>query len=171
MSENPFEMLIDKFEQMEQEKTLDFSVLSDTDSTIKSCLDNEKFWISSEMHPSDTFSMFHAIRNNRLIVEKIRERLVASKKTHDNPKIALDALNILPSMSEIFNFTTSMKDKELSKSVIDFISNRSRILRERAEYVALLPSIRDEAAGLDKRKIRSRLNRLAKAVEEEVFEV
>ena len=171
MAINSFEILIDKFERMEIDGVIDSSAILELQNAIDNCLKNEEFWIKSENHISDSFLMYHATRNNRLIAEKIKERLHFAKNKGDNPKIALDALKILPSMAEIFNLISFMENKKLSQSVVDYISSQSRVLREKAEVVSLLPSIKDESASLDKRKVRSRFNRLVKAVEDDSFEI
>ena len=171
MSINPFEILIEKFERMEIDGVIDTSAILELQNAIDDCSKNEKFWIKSENNVSDSFLMYHATRNNRLISEKIKERLCMAKNNSDNPQIALDALKILPSMAEIFDLISSMENKKLSQSVVDYVSNQSRVLREKAEVVSLLPSIEDESASLDKRKVRSRFNRLVKAVEDDSFEI
>lgn len=171
MSVNPFEILIDKFERMETVGVVDTSAILELQNAIDRCLKNEEFWIKSENHLSDSFLMYHATRNNRLITEKIKARLSYAIKKDDNPQIALDALKILPSMAEIFSLISFLENKKLTQPVVGYISSQSRVLREKAEVVSLLPSIEDETASLDKRKVRSRFNRLVKAVEEDSFEI
>lgn len=83
----------------------------------------------------------------------------------------MDALKLLPNMVEISNMLSSMEGKLISAPVVKYITNQSRVLREKAEIVSLLPSVEEESKGLDKRKVRSRLNKLAKSIEATKFDL
>lgn len=75
MKENPFETLIVEFERMEKEGVVDLSVLIDIENAIEDSSQKEKYWIHSEKNVNETFMMFHAARNNRLVTEKLKRRL------------------------------------------------------------------------------------------------
>ena len=156
-----FEEILAKLEIMEEACKVDASIVEDLDGLIKFCEDKEQEWVSNEeIEARDAFQLFHATRNSRLILNKMKKRFITSGEMHDNPKVVSDAIRILPAIRDICEILSSISEKYVTPEILSFLSKKLRNLRNLALQTSMLPSLEEEISGLDKRKLRSRFNRI-----------
>lgn len=120
---------------MEDEGKVDLDILHDLDDLKNDLLAIEDRWASNSSQ--DSFYFYQAIRNVELVLERIAERFTAAKEKHENPRIALDTLAIIPIASDIIRLTgggTVARDK------IDMVLERTRQLRDKAAETNLIES-------------------------------
>lgn len=167
MSENPFENLILQFEHMESKGEIDPSIINDLNDAIQNCIELEKYWSSRFDDIDSSFTVYHAVRNTKIITDKIINRVLISKEKSDNPKVAFDTLQILPIMSDIFNMSVKLKGEMLQNNIINYLYKLTRTLRGKSSELSLLPAFEDEMKDVDVDEIRSRLIQLSEKILEE----
>ena len=96
---------------------------------------------------------------------------MTSEEKFDNPQILIDALEILPIMSEIFNFALSLRGESLQPSIINHIQKLTRSLRGKSSKLSLLPTFEDEIKDIDIEVIRSNFIKLTKKVQDEIYDI
>lgn len=168
---NPLDNLAKSFETMESKGKINLSIIGELDSIIDHCIAVEKYWLSEFSENYNTFTIYHSVRNIKLSTNKIKERVLTSGEKLDNPQIAIDALEILPIMSEIFNFALSLRGESLQYSVINHIQKLTRSLRAKSSKLSLLPTFEDEIKDINIEVIRSSFIKLTEKVQEDINDI
>jgi len=166
------EEILVKLEEMEEAGKVDVSIVDNLNGLIKFCEDKEEEWVSNEeIETRDAFQLFHAARNSRLILNKMKKRFISAGKMHDNPKVVNDAIRILPAIRDICEILSSINEKYINPEILLFLSKKLRNLRNLASQVSMLPSLEEELSGLNKRKLRSRFNRIINNLQAKYIEM
>lgn len=118
-----FAILSEQLQKMERVDEVDISVVDTLNKMIEDCRLRERFWIENEGKPVDlAFLLYHASRNSRIILEKMKQRFFEAKEKHENPRVIGDSLVIMPFLSELcFTISYSMK-REVTDELQNLIS-------------------------------------------------
>ena len=157
------EALFKKLEDMQASRTLDETAIPIIKNAVDENMAKEQYWLSSEEMPTQTaFVMYHASRNTRIILEKMRERFIRAVELHENPKVVDDAIAVFPELQELCVFTDSLeKTPEITASLLEFVRKRVRSLRNTAEKAHMYPSIEEEMKKVDKNAFKEQLSAVA----------
>lgn len=169
---NSFTILVQRLETMEETKEVDISVVEILDKLIEDCKESEKFWIKKGgIAIEKSFLLYHASRNSRLILEKMKERFVLAGKKHENPRIISDSLALVPLLSELCFILFSLRKRRITSELYGVVSQRVRLLRNAAYNVSMLPSPEEEMKGLDRTRLEKRFNRFADTLQAMFVEI
>ena len=137
------------------------------DNIIKKCLDSERYWSSNEkISNKASFTLYHATRNCRIILEKMRERFEEAVTRKENPEIAVLSLRVLPDLNGLCDLITSLKGDTISSNMATFVMNRVRGLRSIAREVNMLPSPEEEIQTVDKKDLKKHFGRFMDSLQE-----
>lgn len=137
------------------------------DDVIKNCSDTERFWSSNEkISNKASFTLYHATRNCRIILEKMRERFKEAVTRKENPVIAEYSLRILPDLNGMCDLITSLKGDTISSNMVTFVMNRVRGLRNTAREVNMLPSPEEEIQKVDRKMLKKHFGRFMDSLQE-----
>jgi len=154
-------MLFQQLDDMKKAQKVDISIVNTLDKLIENCKGIEQFWIKNEKIPiENSFLLYHALRNSRLVFEKMKTRFIKANKTHENPKIVEDSILVLPMLSELCNVIFALREREITPEICSFISRRLKSLRNIASHVSLLPSPSEEIKSVNRRKLMNRFSQL-----------
>lgn len=157
--------------QMEDTGKVDPSLVNMLSNAVAHTQKNQELWRTAGDVPKETaFVQYHAWRNVTLILTAMKNRFERAPAKHDNPQVAADAMDVMPSIFVTVNMLlettpTQIGDKERSQ-----ILNRLRWLRAAALRSDMLPSLKEELAGVDMDEWRRRLTDLASAIGAELVE-
>ena len=156
--------------QMEDTGKVDPSVVGVLSNAVGYAQKKQELWKTASDVPKETaFVQYHAWRNVTLILGAIQNRFERAPAKHDNPQVAADAMDVMPSIFVIVNLLetapTQIGDKERSQ-----ILDRLRWLRAAALRSDMLPSLKDELANIDIHEWRRQLTDLASAIGTELVE-
>lgn len=161
-----FTNLFHQLEIMEKSRKVDLSVIGVLDGLVEDCRRMEKFWIENEQIPvEDSYLLYHATRNSRLIFGKMKERFVLASEKHENPKVIEDSLMVAPLLGELHSTVVSLMNRVVTPELQFLISHRLRLLRNIASNVSMLPSPEEEMKGIDRRKLKRRFNRFTNTLQ------
>jgi hypothetical protein len=122
----------------------------------------EDYWVSCKEVPQQTaFVMYHASRNNRIILEKMQSRFVTTAERHENPKVVDDAMLVYPELNEMCTFIDTLKTAKISDSLLEFVRKRTRNLRNTAEKADMFPSFAEESKKVNKSELTKQFNAIA----------
>ncbi len=159
---NPFYIIYEKLDIMDQEKTVDLSILKDFQklqeefSVIETMCIKEK-----KLALEDAFLIYHASRSSRMILEKIGQRFQEAKEKHENPQVVDLSKMVLPCMNDLYNLIVSSYKYKLPENMRSLILQRLKALRDAAAASSMLPSIAEEKRGISKIMLRDSFKRLA----------
>jgi len=172
LSENTFEILFQKLQDMEESQKIDLSVVDLINSLIENCKDDEKFWVKNEKIPLEvSFLLYHSTRNARLVLEKMKDRFLKAEEKHENPKIVSDSITVMPALATLCNIIFSLKGKTITPEIQSFVLKRLKALRSTADEANLLPSPEEEMKTVNRRKLKGRFNRFANTLRAMLVEV
>lgn len=170
-SEELWASLTSQLREMEEQGKVDLSVLPTVESLVRDCQENESWWIRNTIEPiENNFAPYHALRNIRLILTEMEDRFQTAKMRNSNPLVLEKGRELIPSLSSLHIFVSSLKNKLMTNELKRSIYIRSREVRDKAFLVDMLPSANKEISEVDKRRLKSRISRLSKTVQEE-FEI
>jgi len=160
--ENSLFILAEQIKKMQETKEVDISVVHIIDELIESCKHYEEFWVKDESVPiENAFLFYHALRNSRLVLEKMNERFKVAVERHENPKIINDSFAVVPVLSELCSTVFSLAKKEITYELKNLVSYRVRVLRDIASDNSMLPSSEEEMRGLNEKRLKERLTHFA----------
>ncbi len=122
--------LMDSFKEMEKKNEIDKNIIKDINQTIKKLKKVKSNIYKKKISLSNRFSIFFGLETQEKILHKLRHRVSLAKEANDNPKVAEDALIILPGMfllekridllgkgackpASLLNFTTNLQMEAL----------------------------------------------------------
>jgi hypothetical protein len=152
-----FSSIFESLEQMYREKTIDYSILPYIDRLIEKFDEFEKFWITSQDVAIQTaFVMYLSARNSRMILQKMKEKFEIAKQEASNPKVVGDSRKVI---FPIYGIYESLLAAQNSLPNVDFslpsqLIEQIRILRVTAKNVGMLPTLKEEMAGINKKRLR-----------------
>lgn len=157
---------------MEKSRKVDVSVINTLDSLIESCEKIEQSWIENKEIPiKSSFLLYHASRNSRLVLEKMKERFITASEIYENPGIINDSMLVVPILNGLCDLIFSLTKRAITPEMHSFVSKRLRLLRNTASNVSLLPSPEEEIKGVDRRKLKRRFSRFADTLQAMFIEV
>lgn len=152
-----FSRMFSKLDRMEKTGVIDESINLEITDLIDEFSGSERFWIENEKVPIQTaFILFRASRNAAAILKKAKERFSEAKSSQENPKVALDFRRVIYPICELYNRLREAREREPN---VDFmlanqVQEGIRHLRRIAKQANMLPSLKEEMAGLNKRQLR-----------------
>lgn len=155
-------ILSSKLEEMQASRKLDESAIPTIRQAIIENKKREDFWLSNKEIPHQAaFVLYHASRNNRIIMEKMLDRFLTATQIHENPKVVDDAMLVYPELNEMCSFMDSLKTVKLTDSVLGFVRTRVRILRNTAEKAKMFPTTEEEIKKVNKTEFAKELGAIA----------
>lgn len=118
--------------KMEETGKVDFTILENIDRA-KSTLSALEKVLSTNTAGSSVKSAFlgyHIVRNLDLVLSKMRDRFVHSQETNDNPIVAEDSLEVLPTLSESIEVAMRYGGKKIGSGEEDLMLSHILKLRE-----------------------------------------
>jgi len=160
--ESIFNNLFQQLEKMEESREVDISVINTLDNLIGTCKKIEQSWIENEEIPIESsFLLYHASRNSRLVLEKMKHRFIKASETHENPKIVNDSMLVAPILGGLCDLMFSLTKRAITPEIHLFVSKRLGLLRNTASNVSLLPSPEEEMKSVNRKKLKTRFSRFA----------
>ncbi len=167
-----FTDLFDSLTEMEEEGKLDSTAVDKLDGLIKRCKELEEFWSKSEEKPiEDAFILYHASRNLRLILEKMRSRFTSATENKGNPQVIVDALRVTPALNQLFNTIVFNLRKPVTGEMRSLISQRTKTLRSISAEASMLPSFEDEIRDASPEMLKKEFKRFAGRIRATFVEV
>ncbi len=149
-------------EAMQASHKIEAKALNTIGDIITECKNREAYWLSnSEVPPLAAFVLYHASRNARIIFDKMLNRFTFAHERHENPSVVHDARLVFPSLCDICNILDSLKERQITSEMLQFIKKRVRILRNTAEKASMLPTIEEEVKTVNKKELTTELEELA----------
>lgn len=159
--------LSEQVSRVEETGKIDPSIFETFDSAIVSCKRDEEFWVSNEeVSTKASFVLYHASRNSRIILEKMKKGFEEALGEKENPTVAVHSLRILPDLNGICDLITSLKKDTISSNMVTFIMNRVRGLRNIAREVNMLPSPEEEIQKVDKKMLKKHFGHFMDSLQE-----
>lgn len=157
-----WDLFTSQLQEMEKKSIVDLRVVPTIQNLIDNCQENERWRAHNTTEPRENnFALYHAFRNIRLILKKIEEGLKTAKARNSNPIDVENALCLIPTLSSLHIFASSFRDKTMNDNFKEKIYFHSRQLRDVANTYSFLPNLDDEIRGINKRTLKSRINRLS----------
>lgn len=167
---SPFESTYNKLNCMEEQREVDLSILTDLSALEDRFAKEEEYWKSSESPIVASFTMFHSLRNCRMVLRKMALRFQSAKKVHQNPQIVYSARLVLPRINDLYDMIEPLKGQELTANVTELVKQRLRLLRDIAESTSMLPSVSEEAMGVPRFELKRRFSELATDLQAKISE-
>ena len=151
---------------MEESSRVDLAVLKTLNELIVSCHSMEDFWRDyKKVSIQDSFSVYHASRNVRIVLEKMKKRFVEAEQKHENPAVVHESIAIIPPLSELCALIYLMKERAPTKELVSVLPEKVEYLRETAYINSLLPTAEEEMRELDKKRLQNRFDQFASTLQ------
>lgn len=168
---NHFELAYNKLTNMEIERKVDSAILKDFENLQKSFKELEDYWkLSEEIPVKEAFVLFHATRNSRMILERMRSQFLRAKEMHQNPEVVHSALLVLPRINDLYNMIEPLKKRKITSSMIQLIRHRLKLLRDIAENTSMLPTLEEEVKGVMASDIKKKIEIVANDLQATISE-
>jgi len=152
---NLIEELSQQLQKMEKVGKVDTSVVNTLDNLVESCHSIENFWRDNDKIPiQNSFMLYHASRNARIILKKMKQRLIEARERHENPIVVEQSLAIIPSLSELCAIVSALTKQVPTKALVDIVSQKVEYLRDVAFINGLLPTPEEEMKELDQKRLK-----------------
>lgn len=159
---NLLEELSNQLQKMEKVEKVDPVVVNTFEKLIDTCYSTENFWRDNEKESiQSSFMLYHASRNIRIILQKMKQRFIEAKEKHENPAIIHESVAVIPSLSELCVTISSLTKQTLTKDLVDIISQKVGYLRDVAFANSLLPTPEEEIQELDRNRLKRRFGQFA----------
>jgi hypothetical protein len=148
---------------MEDKGKIDLAILPKFDELIGLAKNQERM-LDSEGNGDrmTTFSRFHSWRNCRLVLSKMKDCFSKAQSEGNNPDVALDALEVLPTLVSSFSILATREADPNS------LLEQSQLLRETAAKVGMLPELSEEMAEVDRKELTRKLSQFTEALRPEL---
>ncbi|MBA7716380.1 hypothetical protein ES703_125451 [subsurface metagenome] len=157
-----WDLFTSQLQDMKQKSKVDLRVVPTIQSLIDNCQENERWWAHNTTESRENnFAPYHAFRNIRLILKKVEEGLKTAEARNSNPIDVENALRLIPTLSSLHMFVSSFRGKTMNDNFKERIYYHSRQLRDVANTYSFLPNLDDEIRGINKRTLKSRVDRLS----------
>jgi hypothetical protein len=160
------EALSDELQEMERVEKVNLAVVNTLNKLIDACYSTEGFWRDNQKIPiQSSFMLFHASRNVRIVLQKMKQRFVEAEGKHENPTVVHESLAVIPSLSELCATILSLTKQTPTKDIVDIISQKIGYLRDVAFANSLLPTPEEEMQELDKNRLKKRFTEFANTLQ------
>ena len=159
-----YKALADELYQANRTGKLPDNVALKAEQILQFLKKEEVFWFENKKYdPRDDFAMYHASRNSRLVAQRLMKRLSVAPSTGDNPKVADDALEILPILDSIYNIVSihSKPTFEEKRKIHSLVFD----LRREAAKHDLKPTEEEELEGISEEDLKRHSVTLAKTID------
>lgn len=164
--QNPLNELTAQLQKMEESSIVDLAVLKTLDELIDSCHSAESFWKDNKkVSIQDSFWIYHASRNVRIILEKMKKRFTEAEEKHENPAVVHESIAVIPPLSEICASIFFLTERAPTKELVNMLSEKVAYLRETAYINSLLPTPEEEMKELDKKRLQNRFDQFANTLQ------
>lgn len=154
--------LSEQLQKMEKAGKVDVSIVNTLDKLIDVCQSTENFWRDDEkVTIQSSFLLYHASRNARIIIKKMKQRFIEAEEKHENPAVLHESLAIIPSLSELCATVSSLTTQTLTNELVNIVSEKLEYLRDIAFVHSLLPTPEEEMEELDKNRLKKRFGQFA----------
>ena len=155
-------ILASKLGEMQTSRKVDLSSLDLMKNAIAKSTEREQYWLSNrDIAPQSAFVLFHASRNSRMVLEKMRERFAHALEKHENPKVVDDAMIVFPELSEVCGYIDSLQGVEITMDLLQFVRRKVRNLRNTAQKAEMWPSFEEETKTVSKAELAKELSSVA----------
>ena len=155
-------ILASKLGEMQTSRKVDLSSLDLMKNAIAKSTEREQYWLSNrDIAPQSAFVLFHASRNSRMVLEKMRERFAHALEKHENPKVVDDAMIVFPELSEVCGYIDSLQSVEITADLLYFVRRKVRNLRNTAQKAEMWPSFEEETKTVSKAELAKELSSVA----------
>ena len=153
-------------EGMEASGKVNLEIVGLFDSLIGIARRQEDEWERNrkDISRSDAFAVYHLWRNARLILTKVKERFQEAATRHENPTVALQAIELLPALTTTFGMLSSTVEFDNRLYV------QARILRSVAAKLDMLPDLQQEIADTNSIALKSGIAKFSEALRAELLE-
>jgi hypothetical protein len=159
---NSFDDLFRQLQEMEATGKVNLSIVNTIDKLIDSCAVTENFWRDDEqVKIQQSFLLYHASRNSRIILKKMKKRFIEAAEKHENPSVVHDSIHVLPQLNELYTMLSSLTKQTPSKQLVDNVSEKVDYLRDTAYLNNMLPTPEEEMEELDQRHVKKRFGEFA----------
>ena len=151
-----------KLSEMQTLRKVDLSSLDLMKNAIAKSTEREQYWLSNrDIAPQSAFVLYHAARNTRLVLEKMRERFAHALEKRENPKVVDDAMIVFPELSEVCGYIDSLQSVEITADLLQFVRRKVRNLRNTAQKAEMWPSFEEEMKTMSKKELAKELSSVA----------
>jgi len=155
-------ILASKLGEMQTSRKVDLSSLDLMKNAIAKSTEREQYWLSNrDIAPQSAFVLFHASRNSRMVLEKMRERFAHALEKHENPQVVDDAMIVFPELSEVCGYIDSLQGVEITIDLLQFVRRKVRNLRNTAQKAEMWPSFEEETKTVSKAELAKELSLVA----------
>jgi hypothetical protein len=159
---NLLKELSDQLQEMEKVRKVDKTVLKTIDKLLEGCHSTESFWRDNKKESvQNSFMLYHASRNVRIILQKMKQRFLEAEEKHENPVVVEDSIAIIPTLSEVCVTISSLVKQTLTKDLVKMVSEKVQYLRDVALANSLLPTPEEEIQELDEKRLKKRFSEFA----------
>ncbi len=144
-----FSTIMNFIEESEKSGEVDLAIVDPLESLLAEFDHMENHWLETSTNDNIEFSfpMFHVSRNGALILRQMIRRYKTAKETKDNPRVAEDAMTVLPSL--IDSITLMLEAKDGPSSLFgDQSYHAARVLRNMARHANMLPDEEDDVQSI-----------------------
>lgn len=160
------EALSNELQEMEKVGKVNLAVVNTIDKLVEACYSTESFWRDNEKIPiQSSFMLYHASRNVRIVLQKMKQRFIEAEEKHENPTVVHESLAVIPSLGELCATLSSLTKQTLTKDMVGIISQRVGYLRDTAFVNSLLPEPEEEMKELDKNRLKKRFGEFANTLQ------
>lgn len=159
---NLLQELSNRLQEMEKVGKVDVSIVETIDKLIDSCNSTESFWRDNEkVTVQSSFLLYHASRNARIVLNKMRRRFIGAEEKHENPSVVHNSLSIIPPLSELCVTLSFLTKQVPTKELVDNVSEKVEYMRDAAFANNLLPTPEEEMEEIDKERLKKRFGEFA----------
>ena len=161
-----FSQLREKFELAESTTKIQGGTLEEITRIIGRLRQEERYWQEKpNVDPKDAFMLYHALRNARLVAQKLKIRVIAAPQANDNPQVASDGVMVLPTLEVIVKKGEEYKSRKMTAETRkEFYALVSR-LRVEARKFHLLPSAAEDREEMTGEDLQEQSKALARTLE------
>jgi hypothetical protein len=150
---------------IEQDK-IDPQIVTRLDALISFFSEKEKYWKDNKsVSSTSAFALYHAWSNLRLIASKMRYRFQWAGKRHENPKTAVDGLQVLPSLLDVYTHLSEVGERELTKDEDTATYDGITELRNIAYHSGMLPTMAEELREVNKKAVIEEFEKFAAGIQ------
>ncbi len=161
-NEDVCSILASKLSEMQTSRKVDLSSLDLMKNAIAKSTEREGYWLSNkEIAPQSAFVLYHAARNTRMVLEKMRDRFAHAVEMRENPKVVDDAMIVFPELSEVCGYIDSLQSVEITAELLQFVRRKVRNLRNTAQKAEMWPSFEEETKTVSKAELAKELGLVA----------
>lgn len=161
-----FNQLGEKFDEAERTTKIQAGTIEEIGRIIKELRQEEKFWHgNNSVDAKDAFALYHAVRNARLVAQKLKIRVEIAPQANDNPAVAADGSKVIPTLNMIVQKGEEYKSKRIDEHSRKEIFGLVFRLRREARKYHLLLTEEEEREEVENEDLARQSEALARTIE------